>query len=137
MIFCYSFFGIAIGLLNGFFGSGGGILAVALLEKKGLSPRQAHATSIALILPLSIISLGVYYLRGNLSLGQSLFFFVPALLGSVWRRMVLKKDSCFSAENQFFHSDFVQRRKNPAHIKEKILMDFLYSLSLLYFFPLW
>ena len=30
------FFGIAIGLLNGFFGSGGGILAVALLEKKGL-----------------------------------------------------------------------------------------------------
>jgi len=77
------FFGIAIGILNGFFGSGGGILAVALLEKKGLSPRQAHATSIALILPLSIISLGVYYLRGNLSLGQSLFFFVPALLGSV------------------------------------------------------
>lgn len=37
--------------------------------------------------------------------------------------MVLKKDSCFSAENQFFHSDFVQRRKNPAHIKEKILME--------------
>ena len=99
--FLLFFFGIAIGLLNGFFGSGGGILAVALLEKKGLSPRQAHATSIALILPLSIISLGVYYLRGNLSLGQSLFFFVPALLGSVCGAWCLKRIPVFLLKISF------------------------------------
>ena len=39
-------YGALIGLLNGFFGSGGGILAVTLLQKQGLPSRQAHATSI-------------------------------------------------------------------------------------------
>ena len=71
-------FGLGIGLLGGFFGSGGGILAVALLQKQGLEPRRAHATSIAIILPLSLISLVVYWLNGNLPLTQSLPFFVPA-----------------------------------------------------------
>ena len=73
-------FGLGIGLLGGFFGSGGGILAVALLQKQGLESRRAHATSIAIILPLSLISLIVYWLNGNLPLTQSLPFFVPALL---------------------------------------------------------
>ena len=48
-------YGALIGLLNGFFGSGGGILAVTLLQKQGLPSRQAHATSIAIILPLSLV----------------------------------------------------------------------------------
>lgn len=84
-------FGLGIGLLNGFFGSGGGILAVALLQKKGLPARQAHATSIAIILPLSLISLVVYWLNGNLPLEQGLPFFVPALLGSAAGAFLLKK----------------------------------------------
>lgn len=82
-----------IGLLNGFFGSGGGILAVALLEKRGLQSKQAHATSIALILPLSLISLAVYYLNGNLNLMEGLPFFIPALLGSACGAWCLKKIS--------------------------------------------
>ena len=84
-------FGLGIGLLGGFFGSGGGILAVALLQKQGLEPRRAHATSIAIILPLSLISLIVYWLNGNLPLTQSLPFFVPALLGSAAGAALLKK----------------------------------------------
>ena len=80
-------FGLGIGLLGGFFGSGGGILAVALLQKKGLPARQAHA----IILPLSLISLIVYWLNGNLPLTQSLPFFVPALLGSAAGAALLKK----------------------------------------------
>ena len=67
-------YGALIGLLNGFFGSGGGILAVTLLQKQGLPSRQAHATSIAIILPLSLVSLAVYYLNGNLELLQGLPF---------------------------------------------------------------
>lgn len=77
------FCGVIIGLLNGFFGSGGGILAVAMLERRGLSPQQSHATSIALILPLSIISLVVYWMHGKIQLGQGMPFLLPALLGSV------------------------------------------------------
>lgn len=57
--------------------SGGGAAA-----KTGPGAPPAHATSIAIILPLSLISLIVYWLNGNLPLTQSLPFFVPALLGS-------------------------------------------------------
>lgn len=70
-------------------------------RKKGFPRGQAHAISIALILPLSIISLGVYYLRGNLSLGQSLFFFVPALLGSVCGAWCLKRIPVFLLKISF------------------------------------
>ena len=44
------------GLLNGLFGSGGGMVAVPLLEHGGLEPARAHATSIAVILPLTALS---------------------------------------------------------------------------------
>ena len=83
-------YGALIGLLNGFFGSGGGILAVTLLQKQGLPSRQAHATSIAIILPLSLVSLAVYYLNGNLELLQGLPFFLPALLGAACGAWVLQ-----------------------------------------------
>ena len=53
--------------------------------------RQAHATSIAIILPLSLVSLAVYYLNGNLELLQGLPFFLPALLGSACGAWGLQK----------------------------------------------
>ena len=85
-------FGLGIGLLGGFFGSGGGILAVALLQKQGLEPRRAHATSIAIILPLSLISLVVYWLNGNLgsAAGAALLKKIPVqLLKLVFAGLIL------------------------------------------------
>ena len=52
----------AVGFLNGLFGSGGGMLAVPLLEHRGLPPDRAHATSLAVILPLTAVSAGAYLL---------------------------------------------------------------------------
>ena len=42
--------GILIGLLNGLFGAGGGIAAVALFEKNGFSRKSAHATAVSIML---------------------------------------------------------------------------------------
>ena len=54
-------FGIPIGLINGFFGSGGGIAAVYILKKfLHLDQKRAHATAISVILPLSAAGLFVY-----------------------------------------------------------------------------
>ena len=53
------------GLLNGLFGSGGGMVAVPLLEHGGLEPARAHATSIAVILPLTALSAGSYLFSGS------------------------------------------------------------------------
>ena len=56
--------GVATGLANGVFGGGGGMLAVPLLKKTGYQEKQAHATAILVILPVSIFSFWVYFLQG-------------------------------------------------------------------------
>ena len=59
--------GGAAGVANGFFGGGGGMILVPLLVRRcGLSQRQAFATSVAVILPLCILSSVIYFFRGGL-----------------------------------------------------------------------
>lgn len=49
--------GIITGIANGFLGSGGGTVVVPCLEKfMKTEPHKAHATAIAIILPLTVIS---------------------------------------------------------------------------------
>ncbi len=58
-------YGALIGLVNGFFASGGGIAAVLILERfLKAETKKAHATAIAVILPLSVASLAVYGIKG-------------------------------------------------------------------------
>ncbi len=53
--------GIVTGFLNGLFGSGGGTIVVPAMEKfLSVETKKAHATAIAIILPLSIISIFIY-----------------------------------------------------------------------------
>ena len=59
-IFC----GGAVGLANSLFGGGGGMLAVPLLQKNGYAEKQAHATAILLILPVSLLSFFFYAWKG-------------------------------------------------------------------------
>lgn len=74
--------GAGAGLLNGLLGAGGGILMVNLLSRLGLEPRRAHATSLGVMLPLTLVSLLVYGLRGALPWQLALGLLVPALAGS-------------------------------------------------------
>lgn len=57
--------GLCAGLCNGLFGAGGGTVAVLALEKAGLTPRQAHATAISIMLPLSLASSIIYAMGGG------------------------------------------------------------------------
>lgn len=53
--------GIPIGFVNGFFGSGGGVIAVLVLKKfLATEAKKAHATALGIILPLSCASLIMY-----------------------------------------------------------------------------
>lgn len=69
--------GSGIGIVNGLLGGGGGMLAVPILRKIGLAERDAHATAIAVILPVCIVSGAVYFLSGTVSLS----LLVPVALG--------------------------------------------------------
>lgn len=86
--------GLVIGAINGLFGSGGGMLVVpALAFIAGLDDRHAHATAIAIVLPLCAVSSVVYALGG----GYDYSVFAPTILGvlagGVLGAALLKKTS--------------------------------------------
>lgn len=59
--------GAVIGMLNGFFGGGGGMVCVPILEKVlNLDSKHSHATAIAVIFPLSLISAIIYVVQGSI-----------------------------------------------------------------------
>ena len=63
--FVLGFAGLFIVAVNGFFGGGGGMLVVpALTVILSLEEKKAHATAIAVILPLCLVSGIVYCLKG-------------------------------------------------------------------------
>lgn len=83
--------GIMIGTVNILIGSCGGIVAVEGLKNKGLKQNEAHATAIAVILPLSIISAVGYILKGEVRLSDSYVYLIPGLVGSVIGSIILPK----------------------------------------------
>ena len=60
----YRIAGAAAGFVNGLFGGGGGMLAVPLLLQTGYRQKEAHATAILVILPVSLLSFLLYVLYG-------------------------------------------------------------------------
>lgn len=79
------------GILNGLFGSGGGIAAVPLLEKAGLEAKKSHATSVVLIFCLSIAAVIGYYLGGGLDFNTALSLIPSGLLGAAVGAIILKR----------------------------------------------
>ena len=78
----YGILGFCSGILNGLFGAGGGVLVVPCLEAFGHPSKKAHATSIAIILPASLISTVLYGLRGALDLPTALSYLPGGLIGA-------------------------------------------------------
>lgn len=83
--------GFCAGLINSLLGTGGGIAAVTLLGKTGLSKKECHATSIGVILPLSLCSTVLYLYRGSFTLGQALPFLPAGLIGAAAGAFLLKR----------------------------------------------
>lgn len=76
--------GIPIGFVNGFFGSGGGVVAVLVLKKiLGVEARRAHATALGIILPLSCASLFVYGTKTKADLALVVLCAIGGSIGAV------------------------------------------------------
>ena len=89
--FKYGALGFVSGILNGLFGAGGGVVVVPMLEKFGIHAKKAHATSIAIILPASLISAVLYFANGNLDLMSAASYLPTGLLGAGIGALLLKK----------------------------------------------
>lgn len=85
--------GVTVGLVNGVFGAGGGMIAVPLLKKSGLDQKQAHANAVAVILPITVISAIMYLAKSSVALNDSFAFIPTGLIGSVVATFLLKRFS--------------------------------------------
>jgi len=83
--------GVCIGVLNGLLGAGGGMLAVPLLKKFGLQQTQAHATAVAIIFPLSIISTAAYLWFRRFALEDAALYLLPGAVGALAGALLLAK----------------------------------------------
>ena len=84
-------FGILIGFVNMLIGACGGIVAVEALKNDNLDQTKAHATAIAVILPLTFISAVMYLMRGDVRLSDAGVYIIPGVIGSAVGSLILPK----------------------------------------------
>lgn len=83
--------GALAGIANGLFGAGGGLFLVPLLTRWcGLEQRTAFATSIAIIFPLSIVSVFLYYQNGTFSFLTALPYCIGGAIGGLIAGRIFK-----------------------------------------------
>ncbi len=87
------FKGLLCGGLNGFFGSGGGVVAVPVLESDGCDTKAAHASSVALIFVLSLVTAVFYGINGNLDFDTAWTYVPWGLGGAIAGSLFLRKIS--------------------------------------------
>ncbi|MGI5849894.1 MAG: TSUP family transporter [Christensenellales bacterium] len=75
--------GAISGFIAGLFGSGGGVAVVEGLERAGTEERRAHATSIAVIFPISAVSAVLYGVGGYVPLAETLYLCGGAIAGGL------------------------------------------------------
>ena len=86
--------GLAIGVVTGLFGAGGGMLTVpALTFIAKFDEKHSHATAIAVILPLCLISSVVYALGATFENGVVLPTVIGVTIGGAIGAFLLKKMS--------------------------------------------
>ena len=84
--------GAAAGIVNGLFGAGGGLLLVPLLISRcRLPPKTAFATSLAVMLALSVVSFTVYLIRGNVDVSAALPYAVGGIGGGILAGLFMKR----------------------------------------------
>ena len=85
------FGGFAAGVINGLLGAAGGLAVVPALRKAGASVQQSHATSVAVILPVSILSAVLYLHGGRFSFSDALPYLPGGVLGAAFGAWLLPK----------------------------------------------
>ena len=85
-------FGAMVGIINGFFGGGGGMIVVPLLNKMfNLEQKKAQATALFVILPISIVSAIVYMCNNSVNFASGWPVIAGIVGGGVIGALLLNK----------------------------------------------
>lgn len=88
----YVLTGAATGLANGFFGGGGGMIVVPLMTfLLKMKTKVAHATALAVILPVSLVSAVIYAANGYFDFSDGLPSGVGVVVGGAIGAWLLGK----------------------------------------------
>ncbi len=94
-------YALTVGIINSALGAGGGIAAVYALKKNGLDQKTAQATALAVILPLTAVSVVIYLLRGDFRIEEALPFIPLGLVGAFCGTKLMKQ-----SQNKFLRKSF-------------------------------
>lgn len=84
--------GAVAGIVNGLFGAGGGMVLIPMLRRfTTLEEKEVFACSVGVILPLSAVTLGVFFLKGGEITSQGLPYIIGGALGGIGAGVLLKK----------------------------------------------
>ena len=71
-------------IANGFFGGGGGMIVVPLMTfLLKMQTKKAHATALAVILPITLISAAIYFMSGNFDFATGIPTGIGVVLGGI------------------------------------------------------
>ncbi len=98
----YAACGALAGVANGFFGAGGGMVLVPLFTRwVKMEDKTAFATSLAVILPLSVVSVIIYLIKGSVDFGSALPYLIGGLVGGAAGGKIFRRVSA-----RFLHIAF-------------------------------
>ena len=85
-------FGALAGFVNGLLGGGGGVIVVSLLlTVLALPQKNAQATALLIILPLTVVSAVVYLFEGVIDWKPTLWTTVGVVAGGIVGALLLSK----------------------------------------------
>jgi uncharacterized membrane protein YfcA len=88
------FTGVLCGILNGLLGAGGGIVAVLSLRKfLGVKTHKSHATAVAIMLPLTVVSAAIYLSGYRVDIATAAWVTAGGVIGGLIGARLLKKIS--------------------------------------------
>ncbi len=85
--------GLGVGLLNGLLGTGGGLVALPVLGFLGCKGKEGHATSLAVVLPITLVSAGLYFYAGRINLLTAAAYLPGGLIGAALGGKMLERIS--------------------------------------------
>lgn len=88
----YALSGALAGVINGVFGAGGGMVLIPMFCRVcKMEEKNAFATSVSVVLPMSAVSSVIYLLRQDMNFLTALPFLVGGLLGGFVGGRVFKR----------------------------------------------